>query len=267
MNILQLLSGTGFIVVNKAVAHKFGLYPAIMLGDLASKHLYYEENGTLTEDGYFFATVDDTEKSTTLSKHKQEEALKVLIDEGFVEMKLIGVPPKRHFKLDEMLIASQFVKNSPINSRSQNVSISEKLDTNNNRIDIVNIDRDNIIKGVLFEDDENDSSLFPGLELTKETEFKNSLVYSESVFIKQMQKQEAMGIDVMYYHNLVDEWCEKLRAKDKRKKRTARGWVATVRQFMRSDNEKGKLKMTGEQKKKLDQEAIDFLKIGSNATR
>jgi hypothetical protein len=77
----------------------------------------------------------------------------------------------------------------------------------------------------------------------KETIFENSEVYDIEKFRERMQEEAKLNIDVHYYYHVVKDWTAGLRARDKRKYRTARGWIATARNMMRNDKKQGKLKM------------------------
>jgi len=96
----------------------------------------------------------------------------------------------------------------------------------------------------------------------KETEFHISPIAEELLFCKKLDAEIKLGIDVWYYHGAVSDWCDSLQKKDKRKKKSVRGWIACARQFMRRDKENGKLvmikSMTDVEKSK--RELIEFWK-------
>lgn len=79
--------------------------------------------------------------------------------------------------------------------------------------------------------------LFPKEPQEKKTILRNSAVGTYEKMLPHFIEEEAAGIDIRYYFGSVFDWSE-----SSGKRRTARGWVATMRQFMRSDNNKGKLK-------------------------
>lgn len=89
-----------------------------------------------------------------------------------------------------------------------------------------------------------DATLFPETEEIKEDKAKKTLfancVWADmNKFIDYFKSQPGMeNVDLVYYYHSVSDWSD-----SKNMKRTARGWLATVRQFMRSDNEKGKLRL------------------------
>ncbi len=97
--IFNLLRADGSIVINKNLARNIGIDEAIVYSELISKYIYYEEQNMLTEDGFFFVTVEDLQHSTTLSKYQQSKAISELVKLGLITHQNRGVPPKRYFKL------------------------------------------------------------------------------------------------------------------------------------------------------------------------
>lgn len=105
-------------------------------------------------------------------------------------------------------------------------------------------------------------------EKKKKTLFRNSKVcamvdfkivpanYSE--FEKQFSGDDYAKIDLVYYFHSVNDWSDQ-----KDMKRTKAGWLATIRNFIRGDIDKGKLKLKIEfkpQNQKLDVAgAMDYL--------
>lgn len=86
------------------------------------------------------------------------------------------------------------------------------------------------------------ASLFPSLpSLDDELEFYLSPVAEYEVFIAQFKDVTGV-VDIEYYYNAVMRWTDKLPRKDKRKYKTARGWIATAKDFMVGDEKDGKLR-------------------------
>jgi hypothetical protein len=121
------------------------------------------------------------------------------------------------------------------------------------------------------------ASLFPDLEKTEEddkkkkTLFKNSGVFkmvtqvpgqphllNYSELEKHFPGEDYEKVDIMYYFNSVNDWSDQ-----KDMKRTKAGWLATIRNFMRGDVEKNKLKLKPQfrpESQKLDVAgAMDYL--------
>ena len=79
--------------------------------------------------------------------------------------------------------------------------------------------------------------MFPREPKERKSLLRNCEVGTYEAMLRHFIEEEAAGIDIRYYFNAVSDWSE-----TSGKRRTARGWIATMRTFMRSDNEKGKLK-------------------------
>lgn len=97
-------------------------------------------------------------------------------------------------------------------------------------------------------------------EKARKTLFSNCKYADMNVFLEYFEKQPGLeNVDLVYYYHAVSDWSD-----SKNMKRTARGWLATVRQFMRSDSEKGKLKLkpaaSSQQKAAKNAGAVEYLK-------
>jgi hypothetical protein len=110
----DLLRSDGSIVINKRLAKSIGLHEAILYAELLSRHNYFLIKEKLTEDGFFYNTVEDLEYGTTLSEKQQRNAIKKLISIGLIEYKVQGLPAKRYFKIieDEQILI-KYIKNNP----------------------------------------------------------------------------------------------------------------------------------------------------------
>lgn len=99
--LINLLRNDGNILVNKKLAHSIGLNEAIMYSELLAKYKYFAEKKELNDDGYFFNTVVNMKKDTTLSDHQQRKAICSLERLGLIKYKTKGLPAKRFFKIIE----------------------------------------------------------------------------------------------------------------------------------------------------------------------
>ena len=148
MTILNLISNNNFITLNKNLIKAIGLEETIILGELASEYDYWSSQKAL-EDGYFYSTIENIEKHTTLSVHKQRKALNNLKEKGIIDIKVKGIPAKRYIKIIEKqvyeLLSIQFVKNSQTSLLKINKQVSENLSGNKN-INNKNINNKNIEK-------------------------------------------------------------------------------------------------------------------------
>ena len=145
----HLLSSTAFIVLNKELARKVGLKGAVLLADLISKEEYFIANGIT--NGWFFNTEDNIEKDTTLTPYQQRNTLKKLIEQGFLETKRIGIPAKKHFKINEDQVMKLLNNLSLI--KSTTINKNKEIRINNN---IISNRREDFVSDVLsFDYDEN----------------------------------------------------------------------------------------------------------------
>ena len=96
---VDLLRNDGSIILNKNLIFSLGHNATIVYSELLSRFKYFLEKDKLTDDGYFYNTVDDLRLGTGLAKTAQTNAINKLIDVGLIKKDLRGLPPKRHFKI------------------------------------------------------------------------------------------------------------------------------------------------------------------------
>ena len=97
---IDLLRADGSIIVNKKLANAIGLNEAVLYSELLSKYKYFKDRERLTDDGFFFNTVDNLEQDTTLTGKQQRPCIKRLEKLQLVEMSIRGLPSKRYFKIN-----------------------------------------------------------------------------------------------------------------------------------------------------------------------
>jgi hypothetical protein len=106
VNVLDLLDSGQYQTYNRKVARELGsVNAAIILSDLVNRYNYHNDNNELRSVGggepeWFYYTVDKCEERTVLSRKEQETAIKILESNGLFDKKNVGVPPKRHFRLN-----------------------------------------------------------------------------------------------------------------------------------------------------------------------
>ena len=96
----HLLSSSAFLILNKNLARQIGLKETVLLADLISKEEYFIKNGQI-DKGWFYNTLENIEKDTTLTPFQQRKCLKTLKKHQIVEVKLVGIPSKNYFKINE----------------------------------------------------------------------------------------------------------------------------------------------------------------------
>lgn len=136
MNVVNLLASTNYLVVNKELVRLLGLEEAVLIGELAGEYLYWEGKGEL-KDGFFFSTIQNVEQAIGLSDYKQRECLKRLSAMGLVDVRVLGAPPVRYIRINEMSILkifeNQFSKNLNLDTQKISDLNLKKFETNNNK--------------------------------------------------------------------------------------------------------------------------------------
>ena len=118
MSFLKLIASNNFITVNKDLMRVLGLEEAVILGELASEYEYWKSQGKLDNE-WFYSTVENVEKNTTLKKNRQASALKNLQKIGIIEVKRKGLPAKRYIKINEEKILDVLSNKKLKNSTSE----------------------------------------------------------------------------------------------------------------------------------------------------
>lgn len=100
----------GYICVSKALMRNLGNDAAIVYSVLVHSYIYYESQGTLTDDKYFFCTVESLEENCNVSKAQQNTIFKKLASLGLVKLDYRGLPKRRYVYLstDENAVQAAF---------------------------------------------------------------------------------------------------------------------------------------------------------------
>ena len=141
MSILQSLSADNFITVNRTAASIVGLDAAVILGELASEALYWQQHKE-GFDGWFFSTVENLEARTFLSGHSQRQAIQRLQDQGWIRVEKKGMPAKRYISINEEEIEKSLHDKS-LNFLTTRRQKNERQDVQNFNVN-KNINNENI---------------------------------------------------------------------------------------------------------------------------
>lgn len=137
--ITNTLSIGGYVPYNKILARNIGVLAAIVAGELINEYIYWKDNGGLTEDGYFYSTVENVENNTALTRYQQKPALDALMSIGVVDVARKGLPAKRYIKLDiAKLGAYLYDVEAPASTGKNHEQASGNTTRNNNNINIIN---------------------------------------------------------------------------------------------------------------------------------
>lgn len=83
--------------------------------------------------------------------------------------------------------------------------------------------------------------------------FENSRFSDYNAFAAEFTAPEFAGVDILYYYHAVADWSAQ-------KGKKMKDWIATTRNFIRGDIEKGKLHRTAEAGSQLSPDAVEYLK-------
>lgn len=91
--------GEPHLRLNKTVIKIYGIDVALWLADIISRWNYFRTKNKL-KDGYFFITQQEIKESTELKFNNQTNIIKQLTDDGILEIKRKGIPPKNWYKIN-----------------------------------------------------------------------------------------------------------------------------------------------------------------------
>ena len=153
--LINLLRSDGSIIINKRLAHNIGLNETIMFTELLAKFKYFADRKSL-KDGYFFNTVADMQKDTSLSEFQQRKAIKNLIKLGLIRYDKRGLPAKRYFKIveDEANIKKYLIeKEIKLTSSSEETKEQDMKNIKGNNTNLNDTNQNNTkvnVKGIKF---------------------------------------------------------------------------------------------------------------------
>lgn len=105
IDLYSILGNGGYWNVNKKIASKIGIIATTILSDLISKKRYFEERGQLEKDGWFFNTVENITLDLYITNHEFKTCMTRLLESGFIQKKVKGIPAKTYYKIQERKIA------------------------------------------------------------------------------------------------------------------------------------------------------------------
>lgn len=155
MGIINLFSGSNFIVLPCGVMHEIGNNATILLAELCKEYEYYEANNELGEDGSFYSVSENLQLRANLSYSQQKEAIQVLKDRGLISTCRKGQPPKTYFILNEQAIADITLKSSNLENfklrksltlKKSNLQLEEIQSSNFKKVETKNNNKEYIIK-------------------------------------------------------------------------------------------------------------------------
>lgn len=128
IDIISLLSTDGYIICNKTILKLFGADCAVLLGELCAEYNYYKSNNELVDD-MFYSVQSNITENTGLSSHSQRNAIKILSENGILEVYKMGLPAKNYFKINHDKLLNIFTTSASKNERLD----VEDFNINNNK--------------------------------------------------------------------------------------------------------------------------------------
>lgn len=107
---------TGNLVVPIALIQELGLQEATLISEIAVARLNYLR--CYNEISLFVPlTIEDVENNCGLGRKTQTRIIKKLIEMGLIQTKNIGLPPIRHFWMNDELLEQLFLQNDKRNNK------------------------------------------------------------------------------------------------------------------------------------------------------
>lgn len=142
--LLSQFANNNYGLYNKTLAKKLGLHESIFLGEIISEHDYWENKGCLTDDGYFYSTIENVMEATTLSDYQQRSIIKHLTELNIINMKISGMPAKRYFKIDLERFYSVLIEDSTEESKELTELTACSKESKEQDINLVGTNNNNI---------------------------------------------------------------------------------------------------------------------------
>lgn len=117
--LLTQFASNNYGLYNKTIAKKIGLHESIFLGEIISEYDYWNKMHSLTDDGYFYSTVENVMESTTLSDYQQRSIIKHLVELKILDVKVAGMPAKRYFCINEEQFYAILLEDDEDNNNDQ----------------------------------------------------------------------------------------------------------------------------------------------------
>lgn len=96
----------GNIFISLPIMKNCGIRAAFIMGELISLHLKLLESNGFVENEWIPCSVDHMKSELGIGKYSQKTSIINLIEHDLIEIRLIGFPRQRHFKINaEKLIA------------------------------------------------------------------------------------------------------------------------------------------------------------------
>lgn len=135
MSAYNILSQNAFWRINKAITRHFDCpITSMFLSFLVDKEQYHRQSGTLVDsegEEWFYASSKAIHAETCIKHRQQKKAIKNLIDSGFIQIKVMGLPATVHFSIEHNYIV-QFVQTSL--DKTYKLDCTKRANNNKNKV-------------------------------------------------------------------------------------------------------------------------------------
>lgn len=148
MNILNILANDNYFIYNKDIAKSMGIDVAIILALLCNKYNYYQkEDKLLIKDNkeFFYCTRDTIYDETGIKDACQRNAMKILRENGILEVQSIGIPAKNYYHIDVEKLSESIEISRCVKMKHQDAQKTNDLRCEN-RTQIINNNNINIVE-------------------------------------------------------------------------------------------------------------------------
>lgn len=154
----QSISQGSFLIVQKTLLRYLeDANATLILSNLVSLRDYFDSIHQLIDKEWFFQTIDKMEYDLGLSSTKQTHAIKLLEEKGLIQVRKMGRPCTRYFKICDEAIADILgnpVENpEKVEKEKYYLRLNEELNSNKSFSDVEKKARDNMngdVFGVMF---------------------------------------------------------------------------------------------------------------------
>ena len=242
--LINLLSNSGYIILNKEIIRKMGLHEAVILGELCSEYTYWEREKRL-DDNYFYSTRENIENETGLSPYQQRTAIENLIRKGILITKKVGMPSKIWYSFNETVLFKIFIENDDtyLTTSSKKTSLQDVKKLNNKESNNLTTGSKKIRQQDVKKLDTNNNNTNNNNNNNKEKEEKIS--YAEKVYMKKTEYNEMTS---KYSSTKVDAMIQELNLYKKSTGKEYEDDYATILRWLKRENDKNKSKMNYEQR-------------------
>ena len=138
---IEAFKSSGYLIVNKTLIKKLGVFPAILLSNYIDKHIYFKEKFP-EADGWFYLTHQQQKEQLNINEHSIIKSKQFLIDKKIIESQKRGIPSKEYLHIDFKVLINELTDTilDPLKTGGLDPVISGGLFKDNKYKDIYTLD-------------------------------------------------------------------------------------------------------------------------------